>query len=181
MVKNLGDLNTLYPFEKDDNGRTQLHYACQYEQLNVVEQLLQMDAEVNAADHWGMTPLVVSCIFGKLIIMKKLLEYNAEINCIANGDDIRHVTLLNAACINGKIDIVEFLLENNADMITADSNGMTPLHHATKRNFKEIIQLLLNKMNNIEIKDLYDKMPIDYTNDPDVIEMLKNHHEVCYL
>jgi len=45
--------------EKDDNGRTALHIACEYDNINVVEELVQANALPNIRAKDGSTALHV--------------------------------------------------------------------------------------------------------------------------
>lgn len=51
---NRPDLN-----EKDDNGRTALHIACEYDNINALEELIEANACVNIRAKDGSTPLHV--------------------------------------------------------------------------------------------------------------------------
>jgi ankyrin repeat protein len=45
--------------EKDDNGRTALHIACEYDNINAVEELIQANALPNIRAKDGSTALHV--------------------------------------------------------------------------------------------------------------------------
>ncbi|ETV97080.1 hypothetical protein H310_09901 [Aphanomyces invadans] len=64
--------------QKDDEGRTMLHWAVDRNQPNVVAALLAQHANVRATDNDGMTPLhyAVSCEYVELIDL--LLQHGAD-------------------------------------------------------------------------------------------------------
>ena len=61
--------------EKDDNGRTALHIACEYDNIGAVEELL-LDAgclrNIRAKD--GFTPLHTAAEFGAIQCLEHLLD-----------------------------------------------------------------------------------------------------------
>ena len=52
--------------EKDEFGRTALHIACEYDNINVVEELIMANALPNIRAKDGSTPLHVSHFFFEL-------------------------------------------------------------------------------------------------------------------
>jgi ankyrin repeat protein len=52
--------------EKDDSGRTALHIACEYDNINAVEELVEANALTNIRAKDGSTPLHT----GKFLIKK---------------------------------------------------------------------------------------------------------------
>jgi len=63
---------------KDKEGRTALHYACDRENTELVQLLLEHNADVNLEDEEGETALHYACLVGNLNIVKKLLEHGAQ-------------------------------------------------------------------------------------------------------
>ena len=59
--------------------------------------------------------------------------------------------------------------------IEGDENKIAALHIAVMNGNVEIIKLLLGKKDiNINIEDSQGKKPIDYTNDPEIINLLSH-------
>lgn len=56
------------------NGRTALHYAAGYGEVEVADVLLRAGAEVNARDRAGMTPLSWACLKGQTDVVGMLLK-----------------------------------------------------------------------------------------------------------
>ena len=56
--------------EKDDNGRTALHIACEYDNINAVEELIQANALPNIRAKDGSTPLHVNQTYKNVFLNK---------------------------------------------------------------------------------------------------------------
>lgn len=86
------------------------------------------------------------------------------IECVKSGDfenlkvNIEKVRDINALDVNGKIvlmhlqddsqnnlEIVEFLIEKGVNINVADKDGVTLLMHASKKGFKKLVELLIQK------------------------------------
>jgi hypothetical protein len=57
---------------QDNNGNTPLHYACQYDHLDVVKLLLSVFAQIDVVNSWNRTPLNLSTDFGNYKLMQYL-------------------------------------------------------------------------------------------------------------
>ena len=87
-----GDLEALEDFiaigkgdEKDDNGRSALHYAVAYDQGPAAGVLIEQGADVNAQDSTGNTPLHFAAGYGRLQAVQALISVGADVT-IANSD-----------------------------------------------------------------------------------------------
>lgn len=60
--------------EKDDEGRTALHFACGYGEIACAEQLIKAGADVNARDNNENTPLHYAAGYGQADGIEILLE-----------------------------------------------------------------------------------------------------------
>lgn len=95
---------------------------------------------------YGGTALIPACERGHVAVVKILLEKtNVKVNHI---NKLGWTALLEAIVLsNGdknQQEIVKLLLAHGADKNIADKNGITPLEHAKKRGFKELVTLLSN-------------------------------------
>jgi ankyrin repeat protein len=70
-------------------GSTPLHLAAQNGHLDVVEFLVEQQAEVNAKETDGWTPLYLAAHNGHFDVVKFLVEQQAELNA-KDIDDGRH-------------------------------------------------------------------------------------------
>merc|ERR1712203_659893 len=102
--------------------------GCDDGKEDVVDALLEANADQNVCGEDGTTPLMMASIHGNSPIVQKLLQCNADIN---KGDQ-HDATALWYACNNGKEDVVDALLDANADPNICSVNGMIPLMMASE-------------------------------------------------
>lgn len=67
-------------FNKDNDGRSPLHWAASHGHKNVVELLLAKKAGVNATDKNGATPLLAAATGCHKDVVELLLTHKAEVN-----------------------------------------------------------------------------------------------------
>ncbi|XP_062601738.1 uncharacterized protein LOC134263416 [Saccostrea cucullata] len=93
---------------------TPLVVACRVGHIDVVKELLQAGADINAYSV-GESPLIAACKCGYVSIVHHLLESGAEVNPKHEGYIPFH-TPLTAACYHGHMNVVKKLLEAGADV-----------------------------------------------------------------
>ena len=90
---------------KNISGTTPLHIATFKGHSEMVDLLIQYEADVNFESKTDYTPLHFAVQEGHLDIVKKLVNNHADINAISDDG-----TLLHIAVANNNIDMVSFLL-----------------------------------------------------------------------
>jgi ankyrin repeat protein len=98
--------------EKDTEGATALHLACQKDQpgnVDVVKFLLSKGAVVLAKNNDGTTPVHTAAEHGCVEVMKSIFEYDEYIN-INVGDRYKQ-TPLHFAAEHGKVEMIQLLLD----------------------------------------------------------------------
>jgi hypothetical protein len=111
-------------------GRTDLHDAAFYGDVERVKKLLEKGANPNIQSENGWTPLHMAAYKGNVNVVRLLLEHGADPN-IQDGNGS---TPLHIAAIWGYVDVVELLLEYGADPTVKDRRGKTPLDLARKES-----------------------------------------------
>ena len=115
---------------KDRNGKTYLHDACYWNNLDIVEFILKSEHKnrlINDKDNEGKTPLLyhtshLSPPFN-MTLFNTLLKAGADINAQDNEGN----TSLLLACLHNKETIVDALIDHNADVNICDKNGLVDL------------------------------------------------------
>jgi ankyrin repeat protein len=130
----------------DNHGRTALHHAARWDQLDTVTLLLQSGANVDVVDSYGWTPLHQAAQYGRRDIVALLLESGANVNAVDNSGR----TPLHEAARWGHRDIVALLLQSGANVNAATNNGRTPLHWAARHGHRDIVALLLESGANVD-------------------------------
>ncbi len=116
---------------------TPLHYAIDYDHMEIFKLLLENGADVNK-ETMLLTPLMWAVRAGDLRKVKLLLEYGAEVNKVSND-----ITALHIATAMGNPSIVRFLLANEADVNSNSASGCRPIHIAAWCNRVDIAKILL--------------------------------------
>jgi ankyrin repeat protein len=67
------------------------------------------------------------------------------------------------AAMNGHVEAVRILIRDPHTKINVvDAAGATALHHASRRGFAEVVELLLSHRASLEVKDQADQTPLDW-------------------
>ena len=97
-------------------------YACQQENVNIVEFLIKKGAKVNQYNENSHSALMCAVSFGSVEVLESLLKNKAEINHQrGNGG----MTALMLAAYGSKTEKVKLLLKYNADKKIKDNKGKT--------------------------------------------------------
>jgi ankyrin repeat protein len=136
----------------DESGETSVLIASGEGYPDIVEYLIQNEADVNIATYSGETPLMQvaqNSIINKdtqLNIVEQLIKARANINC----QDKYGKTPLILATESNSPKIVSKLLESGADISIRDKHGETALDIAVSNEMAEIQQIIqdyINKQN----------------------------------
>jgi ankyrin repeat protein/L-ascorbate metabolism protein UlaG (beta-lactamase superfamily) len=149
--------NGAYINAKSDEGETPLHRAvfAAYEDttdrpLKVIELLVENGASLNKTDNAGTTSLLNAIHTDNELLIKFLIDKGADIN-IGDNDG---TTPLTRAIIEGNTKLVDLLLKNGARTdIRECHGGAAALHMASIKGNKDIIELLLPKVADINAQD----------------------------
>jgi len=112
---------------------------------DIVQLLIEKSSpDMTILNGYGGTALIPACERGHVDVVKLLLEKtNVKVNHINKPG---WTAMLEAIVFSdgGKSqqEIVRLLLAHGADKNIADKNGITPLEHAKKKGFKELINIL---------------------------------------
>ena len=114
---------------------------------DIVQLLIEKsNPDMTILNGYGGTALIPACERGHVDVVKLLLEKtNVKVNHINKPG---WTAMLEAIVFSngGKTqqEIVRLLLAHGADKNIADKNGITPLEHAKKMGFKELVDILSN-------------------------------------
>jgi len=114
-----------------------LHSAAFVEKFEVVQKLIEYNANINARDEYGWTPLYPASRGFYLkdgSVLRLLLERGADVNARADKDGS---TPLHEASRYGALEAVRLLLEHGADVEAVDFDGKTALQVVGKASYRE--------------------------------------------
>jgi FOG: Ankyrin repeat len=129
--------------------------ATRYENIDVVEYLLDMGADINIQNDGGETSLYIACRYNiSLDILLLLLTREAEINKVIRFGS---TTVLQSAIQNNRyLDKVKILLEYGADPNLGDKDNNRPLQYAALVN-ADMVKILLEygaDINGINVRNI---------------------------
>ncbi|MCC2646037.1 MAG: hypothetical protein K0R02_102 [Rickettsiaceae bacterium] len=170
---NLDEINELIKAgvsvnDTNEEGKTPLHYAIinsNAKAIQLVQFLLENDANLNIQDKDGRTPLHYAILKGRPEIANLLLE--KELDLDIQDKDGR--TPLHYAILEGQTDLSKILIEKGAGLTIKDLKQNTPLDLAPKsgnpyiiKSLKKFIKAyakkLLNKDNSSQTKSGLDEV-----------------------
>ena len=128
---------------------------------DIVRQLIEKNADLNAADRDNITPLTMAIANNRLDITQLLIENGADVNKVEG--DFFHGTVscpLSMATCEGNTNAITLLIKHNADVNISNCRGITPLWIAATKGHKEAAQLLIKASANIDQKDDCDDSPL---------------------
>ncbi|EGD74337.1 hypothetical protein PTSG_06347 [Salpingoeca rosetta] len=128
----------------DDSHTTPLVYACRNQDHSLVQLLLQHHADVTLADRRGMTPLMHAAARGNLPLTTAILQANQD---TITAQDNSNWTALHWAAAVSAVDCMRALLQSQrVSVLALNSAGESPLHLAAKRDAREIVDLLVQRI-----------------------------------
>lgn len=146
--------------DKDELGRTALHWACRRGHLEIVEVLLRYEANTEVKEPvqkrfqfnsvpllpFGNTPLQLAMAYKKIDIVEFLLEHGAEVEKISEGGTAFW------AVLNNFIGVMEILLNRGVGVnspLQQQDEGVCALHLAVEVGHLELCEMLLDSGANI--------------------------------
>jgi uncharacterized protein len=124
------------PNTADPSGTTLMMIAAGNGNVQLLEALLGIHANMLKQNNYGDTALALAAFNGHLNAVQRLLDYGAQIN--GPGWNALHY-----AAFNGHADIVRYLVMKGADLNARAPNQQTPLMLAARNGHPEVARLLL--------------------------------------
>lgn len=142
--------------------RSPLHVAVIEGQTDVVAELLQKGANVNAKDSNDKTPLRQALEVRNLSILKLLIDAGADLRVFVDTGscDDDPSNLLQMAIKTNDVQITKLFLDATKDINEVDDHGNSPLHFAAIWGNTSILKLLLDAGADLEAKDFHERTPL---------------------
>ena len=136
---------------RGNDGRSPLHSAASYGDLEMVQVLLDYKTDVNAQDDYNWTPIhdvssryyfqdqVPNISISRPDVARLLLERGADPNArMKNG-----LTPLHVAARDGRVEVARVLLKHGANVGAEDNKGRTPFQMASAAGKDDTMKLML--------------------------------------
>lgn len=185
-------------------GGTPLHIAALFGRREVVQLLVERQADINAMTLDRITPLHASVFTGQVDIVKQLLAAGADASTatadgvtalhVASRKDIAELLLAHDADPNmkaadgttpllraingGYADVVAALVSRGADVNAASAVGITPLHVAAYLGHTAMVEQLLAHGADVNAQTAEGHLPIQgagYAHHDDIVQLLVAH------
>ena len=140
---------------RDGLGNTALHYLAQWRLDTWIPTLINMGANIEAANATGETPLFSAVQQNAPSTINVLLEYGA----LLTARDVMGNSLLHAAVRWNAINSAETVLDRGLNINSHALSGKTPLHDAIRWWMTDMEMLLLRRGADIEIRDAEGNTP----------------------
>jgi ankyrin repeat protein len=173
---------------------TILHIAAARADKEVVELLIKKGAQVDTRTKDGTTPLFNAAVGGCKGNAEVLLANGADVNAKNNRNEtplhvaVMEFSIASFSTMQDRIELVKLLIDRGADVNARDNRQYTPLHNAVawgwfkqsppdhpecKATYKAIIQALLEKGADPNIKDSSGRTALTLAEgEPEIIELL---------
>jgi cytohesin len=140
-------------------GKSPLHSAAYYGDLEMVQVLLDYGVDVNTRNDFGFAPLDFASWdhFHCTIVVQFLLEHGADPNVRTRDGS----TPLHEASQNGRIEMARLLIEHGANPNARMLAGLTPLHLASQYGKVEMARLLIEHGASVEVEDIQGGTPLE--------------------
>ena len=126
---------------RDSQDKTALYTACNFENYEIVQELLKHNPEIDAVIKVGndLTALQIAAYRGSVKTVEVLLKHGANINHL----DFNKRSTLNFGVNRGNALIVKTLLDNGCKTNVSNTrDGLTEIEVALKKGFKDIMKML---------------------------------------
>lgn len=166
----------------DDLGRTVLHEAAHFGQVDVAQFCLGAGISAQSKDNIGRTPLYDTTYplpRAKAENLVQIAEMLFAQGANANERDNYGITPLHEAAHWQRTELIPLLLAQNAEVDAEDNQGITPLLMAAYGGSNDGFQLLLQKGANLQHKTKNGATVLHFVSSPEIAEfILKNNIDI---
>jgi ankyrin repeat protein len=147
------DVNTAY-----GDGSTALHWAAQWDDIDVAQALLARGAVVNRATDLGIVPLALACGNGSVQMTKMLLDAGADPNLRA----VTGITPLMMCARAGNAESVAALVAHRAAINEKENaHDQTALMWAISERHPEVVKVLIEAGADVHLRTREDSLLVN--------------------
>ncbi len=152
---------------QDSNGRTALHYAMHNRDAQMVQFLIDNNANVNAQDSNGRTALHYAIRNNNAKMVEFLIAKGADVNLATNNKETPLMLAANSLSLPNPEPILQILLENHADTLQKNERGHTAWQIARASGAKsDDLKMISSK----EKKQIQEKLLSEFARTLDTIQ-----------
>ncbi|MBA3954997.1 ankyrin repeat domain-containing protein [Candidatus Dependentiae bacterium] len=142
-------------------GTSCLHLAAGQASKDLVMLLLDAGADINLTNQLGETSLYVALNNSNQAVVELLLERNALVDSFSkHGNTPLHLVLKKGdeSCQSNALRLLKLCSEVNR----ADSQKLTPLHIAVKKEYVEVVKCLLGANAQVNVTNYFNETPLHF-------------------
>lgn len=128
---------------QDENRNSAYLIAGARGRTEVLRLTLAAGADLRSTNRYGGTALIPACHYGHVDTVRELLKTKVDVDHVNN---LGWTALLEAVILGdggaAHIEIVRLLVAHGAKVNLADRDGVTPLQHAKRRGYAQILGIL---------------------------------------
>ncbi|KAL5171757.1 putative ankyrin repeat protein [Glycine soja] len=136
----------------DQNGDTLLHVAISKRRPDLVQLLLEFNADVESKNRSGETALESACSSGEELIVELLLAHKAN----TERTESSSLGAIHLSAREGHVEVLRLLLMKGARVDSLTKDGYTALHLAVREGLRDCVRLLLANEGRTDIRDSRD-------------------------
>ncbi|KAH3778496.1 ankyrin repeat and SOCS box protein 8-like [Dreissena polymorpha] len=151
LIKHGVDLNITQQLSKESPLMTAIKLGSN----QIVQVLLDNDADTTLCDNVGISPLYAAILHNNETAVKALIETGCDIN-MGSQD---HTSLFIATRL-GHLNIVKMLCEAGCDISKTNKYGFSHVYEAALRGHNHVLSYLLQHGGNPNVTDIYGNSPL---------------------
>jgi uncharacterized protein len=157
-------------------GRSLLHYACRYGNLDIAKLLVENGAFVDAVDADGRTPLLLAAAYWQEECVWFLIQARSSLEIKCRGGN----TIVHYLAAMGFLKAIQYIvsIEPSKEFGIKNIDGATPLHFAAQHGRTTICRYFLQRASHLRCNDLTAK---DRSGNTPLNLACANNHEKCAL
>jgi ankyrin repeat protein len=165
----------VYPDHKDKDGRTALHYAVEFGNVELTGSLVSKGANVNCQDKWKQTPLHYAVQKGDISLLKEILRVSPYLSV----KDVYGMNAVHLAALHADVPSLQLLLKDKAYFYVHTSNAARdlPIHLAAYGGNINVVQWIVECGVRVDIPNGSGKTALDIAierGNKELIHLLKN-------
>lgn len=158
IAKHLTDCYPSIINKRNKDGTSALHLAVISEQKELVEYLINKEANLDITDKYGRTPLIYAVNLRNEELAKLLINNGADLDL---QDNLKYTALI-YTIVSRQTKLSKYLIKNAADLDIQDNYGRTALHFAIAQNNLSLVKDLVNAEADTGIQDNNFNAPLTY-------------------
>ncbi|GJJ70340.1 uncharacterized protein EMPS_02689 [Entomortierella parvispora] len=153
---------------RNNDGDTALHFIVV---PGLIKELVDLGANPELENYAGWTPLLKWALHDNTEVVKCLLQ-TGRVDALMT--DSRGYTPLHMACLRGNVEMAQMLETHTPIDMQSVVDGSTPLQLACQSGSLTVVEFLLEKGADPELRDWANESAVDMTNDNAILDILDN-------